>query len=383
MSTADELPEADQPEQLSDAEARAHLGMSAGSVSRTKMIIGAIIAVVFLAIVAKVMIPKFGGYEAAWANIQAMPKSAIAVLFGVTLVYLFIYGWPFVASTPGLKYKSGFITNQSAFALSNGVPMVGGTLALGLEYGMLTSYKTSPTTKTTPTVATASIAATGVWSVFVTLFLPVTGIAALAVSGDSTGTAVKGAVIGIIVLIVVIGLFALILRSEKNAVWVGGIADKAINWVLHWFKKGSHVDVTAQIVQLRGDIVGLVERRWHVITISQLAVSWSQFAILYAALWGVSGDSGTITVIAAYGCWAISQLGIMVPATPGGLGTVDAVLITLLVAAGAESGDAMAADAMWRAASFVPQMIVGLICIFYWRWDVRRQDAKTATLATA
>lgn len=376
MSTADAQPDAGQPEQLSDAEARAHLGMGTGGVSRKKAIIGAIVAIVFLAIVFSQIIPKFGDYASAWEYIQAMTPVAIAGLFCVTVIYLWIYGWPFVASTPGLKYKGGFITNQSAFAVSNGVPMVGGTLALGLEYGQLTSYKT------TPTAATASIGATGVWSVFVTLFLPVTGVVALSAIGDDAGKYVKAAVFGVIALGVVVGLFALILRSEKNALRIGGFADKVVNWGVHLFKKDTTVDVTTQILRLRGDILTLVQRRWHVITIAQIAVSWGQFAILYAALVGVSGSAGTIPLLAAYGCWAISQLGILVPLTPGGLGTVDAVLIGLLTSVGVDPGIATAADLVWRAASFIPQIIIGLVSIFYWRWDVRKRGPKPAPLAT-
>lgn len=160
------------------------------------------------------------------------------------------------------------------------------------------------------------------------------------------------------------------------------LASKVINWVVHLFKNDSTIHVTAQIGQLRGDIVGLVKRPWHVITIAQIAVFWSQFAILDAALAAVSHSTGTITVLVAYGCWAVSLLGIMIPPTPGGLGTFDPGLIAPLVSLGVDSGAALAADAVWWAASFVPQMIIGLICIFYWRWDVRRQDLKTAALAT-
>ncbi|MCP4812253.1 MAG: hypothetical protein GY888_07070, partial [Planctomycetaceae bacterium] len=43
----------------------------------------------------------------------------------------------------------------------------GGAFGLGLQYAQLTSYKV------TPTAATAGIGATGVWSVFITLGLPI------------------------------------------------------------------------------------------------------------------------------------------------------------------------------------------------------------------
>ena len=368
MSQPDQA--ADQPENLTDAEARAHLGLGSGGLDRKKTIIGGIVAIVFLAIVFTRVIPQVGNYAEAADYIKAMSAASIAVLVGITLVYLWIYGWPFVAAAPGLKYKDGFIVNQSAFAISNGVP-AGGAVGLGLQYAQLTSYKVSPT------AATAAIGATGVWSVFITLFLPVTGIAALAASGDDAGKYVKGAVIGFAALVVVVGLFALILRSETNAIRIGGFLDKVVNGVLGKFKKGP-VDVTAAIVRLRRDIVGLVAKRWLVITIAQIAVSWGQFAILYAALAGISGGNSPIPLLAAYGCFAISQLGIMIPITPGGLGTVDAALIALLTSVGVDNGAATAADLVWRASSYIPQMAIGLVSIFYWRWDTARQKKQEA-----
>jgi uncharacterized protein (TIRG00374 family) len=221
--------------------------------------------------------------------------------------------------------------------------------------------------------------------VFITLFLPVTGVLAMLASGGDASKYRTAAILGILVLGVAVGLFALILRSEKNAVRIGKFSDRVLNAIIHVFKKDTTIDMTKSILQLRVDIVDLVKARWFWITIAQIAVSWCQFGILWAALVGVSGSTGTIPLLAAYGCWAVSQLGILIPITPGGLGTVDAVLISLLVAAGVPEGAATAADLVWRASSYVPQICIGLISIFYWRFDLRRQAKRdaSATPATA
>jgi uncharacterized protein (TIRG00374 family) len=348
---------------MSDAQARAHLGVS-GGIDRRKSIIGGVIAVVFLAVVFTRVIPQIGDYAAAADYIRAMTAGSIVALGVAVVWYLFVYGWPFVAATPGLSYKDGFIVNQSAFAVSNGIPG-GGAFALGLQYAQLSTYRI------TPTAATAAIGATGLWSVFITLFLPVTGVVALVVSGDDASGYIRAAVIGVVILVVTVVLFALVLRSEANALRIGGFTDRVVNGVVHRFRPGTTIDITGQVVRLRSDIVELVQRRWHVITLSQIAVSWSQFAILYVAMIGVSGEAGPAPLLVAYGCWAISQLGIMIPVTPGGLGTVDAVMIGLMVSVGIDDGIATATALVWRAASYIPQIIIGLGAIFYWRWDVR------------
>ncbi len=359
--------------ELSDEEAKANLGASSG-IDRKKSIIGGIVAIVFLAIVFTRVIPQIGDYAEAANYIQAMTTAGIVGLIAVVLWYLFFYGWPFVAATPGLSYKNGFIVNQSAFTVSNGIP-AGGAFGLGLQYAQLTSYKT------TPTAATAAIGATGVWSVFITMFLPVTGVVALSVSGDDASSYFGAALLGIGLLRGTIIIFAFILRSEANARRIGGWADSLVGWVFKKFGKESSLDLTAQVIKLRHDIVGLVSKRWLVITLVQIGVSWSQFAILYAAMVGVSGNSGAPELLLVYGCWAIAQLGILIPITPGGLGTVDAVMVGVMTSCGVDSGLATAGDLVWRASSYIPQIVIGLISIFYWRWDVNRMRKKAAKAA--
>ena len=90
--------------------------------------------------------------------------------------------------------------------------------------------------------------------------------------------------------------------------------------------------------------------------------------------------------LVAFGAWAVAQIGIMIPITPGGLGTVDAFMISLLTAMGVSAGDATAADLVWRAASFVPQIIIGIIAAGHVeqarRADLRGRLARTRRLTS-
>ena len=338
------------------------------TLNRRKSIIAGIIAVVFLAIVFAKVIPQIGSYSEAITSLQHMNGTDLMWLIAAVLLYLALYGLPFMASVPGLSYPNSQIVNQSAFTVSNGVPG-GGALGLGLQYAELTSYKV------TPTAATAGITATGVWSTFLTCALPVMGVIALVIDGGASGSYTKTAVIGLAILIAMIVVFGLILRSEELARKVGDFVDRVTNAVIHRFKPGPSVHLSDSIVRLRTDIVDLVRRRWAAITGAQLAVSLSSFLILLVAFRGVETGSH-ISGWSVFAAFAIAQLGLMVPITPGGLGTVDAVMISLLISFGASTGDATAADLLWRAVSYVPQIIIGLICIFYWRVQVRRMHKK-------
>ena len=44
---------------------------------------------------------------------------------------------------------------------------------------------------------------------------------------------------------------------------------------------------------------------------------------------------------------------------PGGLGTVDALITSILVAFGLDNNSALAATMIWRAATYFPQVIIG------------------------
>ncbi|MET0694893.1 MAG: lysylphosphatidylglycerol synthase domain-containing protein, partial [Propionibacteriaceae bacterium] len=62
--------------------------------------------------------------------------------------------------------------------------------------------------------------------------------------------------------------------------------------------------------------------------------------------------------------------------TPGGLGTVDAALAALLTGYGANSSQALAADLVWRAATYVPQVVLGALTFLWWRVTAARRRQR-------
>lgn len=327
---------------------------------RRRSIIGGVVAVAFLVVVFWRVIPQVGDYAGAFEVIANLGLADLALLGGALLVYLGVYGLPYLAAAPGISYKDSEVVNNSRFAIGNGIP-AGGALSVGVGYAQLTFYGQ------TPTAATAAIGASGVWAAFVTLTLPITGVAALAMSGADVSRYLVPALIGVAALTAAVVVFALILRSEPAALRVGAFGDRVIGAILHRIRPHSSVNITGAVVHLRRDIVSLVNRRWVFITLANLGVALGQFLILATAVSLVSDTK--YSMLAVYGSWAVSQLGIMIPVTPGGLGTVDAALIALLVANGMSQADATAAALVWRVTYYFPQIILGVLCIFYWRWQ--------------
>ncbi len=340
-----------------------------GSLDRRRSIVGGIVAAAFLVIIFARVIPQVGDYQGAFDSLGALRFLDIAALAAALGTYLAVYGLPYLVAAPGINYLQSEIVNNSRFTIGNGIPG-GGALGLAVGYSQLTFYGANPT------AATAAIGATGVWASFVTLTLPITGVLAFAMSGRDIGAFLVPSLVGVAILIGVVVAFTLILRSERSAVRIGAFVDRVIGGLLARFRPSLEVNITDQVLHLRRDIVGLVERRWLAITAASFAVSLGQFLILAVAVSVVS--SGDVDLLAVYGCWAVSQLGILIPVTPGGLGTVDAALIALMVSldVGVDEGDATAAALLWRATYYFPQILLGLVCIVVWRWQVGRAKRR-------
>ena len=333
---------------------------SPGGLDKKKSIILGLVGLVFIVIIFWKVIPQIGSYSDALTALKAMSSLAIVLIVACVLLYLLTYGLPFMAATPRLKYWRSQQVNQAAFAISNGVPG-GGAVGLAVQFGMLSTFGVAGTS------ATAAITAVGLWSTFVTLFFPVLGVVAITVFGLGGDAHALTGLLGIGILVAVVTVFVLVMRSETLARKIGALANRLIKPLRKRVKALATIDLQAPIVKFRADMYEVLKKRWGALTAAQIAVSFTQFLILYVALRGVEGwDSAGTSFAAAFAAFAIAQIGLMIPITPGGLGTVDAALIALLVGFGASTGAATAADLVWRAASFIPQIGLGVVALIAW-----------------
>lgn len=343
---------------------------------RKSIILGLIGLAVIIVIFWKV-IPQIGSYSEAWSALQGMGGFAMALVVATVLAYLAVYGFPFKAATPGLGYWPSQQVNQAAFAISNGVP-AGGALGLAVQFGMLSSHGVAPA------AATSAITAVGIWSTFVSLGFPIMGVAAIAISGQSGSAHVATAVAGLGILIAAVVVFVLVMRSQSLAERIGRLGNRVLAPLGRRIHRLQGVDLVGPLTSFRRSMYDLLRRRWAAITLAQVGVSVTQFLILYVALRGIEGwDKPGSSILIVFGAFAISQLGLMVPITPGGLGTVDAIMIALLASFGVDSGTATAADLVWRASSYVPQVLIGIVALLSWYRKAGSMLASTSTARAA
>ncbi|UDY34380.1 lysylphosphatidylglycerol synthase transmembrane domain-containing protein [Dermatobacter hominis] len=338
-----------------------------------KQLIAAAITIAVLVIVFFGIFPKFANYSEAWDAIQEMSVASL-VLFGVfTILNIVVYVFPYQAALPGIGYPRAFIVRQTSFMISNAVP-AGGAFGLGVQYAMLNSYGIGPA------VASSAIGVTSVWNMLVTLALPALGLLALLITGEATGTMALGAIGALVALGVVVGALALVLRSERWALRIGGWGDTLLAKV----RKGQAPDtVTQGVVRFRDQTVDVVEERWLLLTVTNFGQQLAQFSVLAVAIYGLGGASTGINLLEVFAAFALARLAGFIPITPGGLGTVDAALVGLLSAFGMSKDEALAANLLWRAATFIPQVVLGIITFIIWRVQRSRQLAHAAAPAAA
>ena len=334
--------------------------------SKTKTIVGGIITVIVLVLVFGIVLPQFGDYDQAWAAIQAMSAVALVILLLMTIFNIIAYVWPYQAALPSLKYRPAFTIRQTSFMISNVIPL-GGAFGIAVQYAMLNFYKIGPGE------ATAGIGIVSAWNTFVTLSLPIFAAVGLVLIGQAQGAAFVVALIGIIAIVVVVVLVAAILKSPDTARKVGEWGDRAVKWAYGLLKKEPTFSVVDEVLKFRDSTVDVVTQGWLRITATSYLQQFMQFLILWAAVFAIQGaENAPVTFLEAFAAFAFGRLTTFIPLPPGGLGTTDAAITSILVGFGAVNADALAAVMVWRALTYFPQVFIGIGTYLYYK----RQQAK-------
>lgn len=340
-------------------------------IGRQQLVAG-ILTLLILVLVFVVVIPQFGDYDQAWAAIQDMTAAQIGMISLATIALIFVYVTPYTAALESLRFGAAFAVRQTSFMISNVIPM-GGAFGLAIQYGMLQTYNVGPAP------AAAVIGVTSVWNTFITLSLPVLALVGLVIIGASNSSAVLATVIAAAVVVVSIIVFALILRDEQTARRIGDWASRVTVRAARLVRRDISVDFGDAIVHFRDSIVDVVRDRWVLITAANLGQQLLQFLILYLAIVALQGSfTNPINIAEALAAFSFGRLATFIPIPPGGLGTTDAIITSILTSFGLSSNDALAADMVWRAATYFPQVIIGTISFLAWR---RGQSKKQRALA--
>jgi uncharacterized protein (TIRG00374 family) len=330
----------------------------------------AVLVAVFIGV-----LPRFANYSQAWSSIRRLPAGYLLALVAGAAVNIGVGAWPLQAALPGLRYRPAFVVGQTSFALSNAVP-AGGAIGLGVEYDMLESYGFDAG------AAASAAAISSLFNVFATLVMPVVGVLALLGGGTAGPRYVLVAVAGLAAVAVVTALGAVILRSRDGARRVGQVADRLVNRVSRRLPRGPRIDVTGKVLDFRADVIGVLRTRWAAVIGSTLLPQFTSWAVLLIALRGLQSGAHTsfgVTWSESLAAFSFAVIVSFLPVSAGGLGTVDAGITGLLTAFGATASEALAVDLVWRAGTFMPQVLTGALSFLYWQAATGRRRPDHAS----
>ena len=342
-----------------------------------------LVSLVVVVLIFGFVFPKVADYSEVWNTIREMTGLELASLVPVGLWNLASY-WPLlVAVLPGLLMREAALSNLGSTAIANTVPG-GAALGIAVTLSMLRSWGIP-----VPDVVLASVVS-GVWNNFVKLGLPILALALLALTGSPGAGLVSAAVIGLVVLVVAIVLFALLLQSEGLARRIGALASAVAGFALRLVRRGPPRQWDERAVAFREQIIGLLTGRWGWITLATVLSHLSLFLVLLVALRNVGVSEDEVSTAKALAGFAFVRLLSAIPITPGGVGVVELGL-TAALATGlpAETRNQIAAAVLlFRAITWFLPIPLGAGCLLFWRantsWrrtlDERRewQEARTA-----
>ena len=225
--------------------------------------------------------------------------------------------------------------------------------------------------------AAGGLAASSVLGVGGLLMLPILTLPAVLGGSHVNRALVNTALIGVAGFVVYIGLGILLLETDRPLRFVG----RGAQWT--WNKVRRHhaplTGLDGRLLTQRDQIRGALGREWKQVLLLSVGRLGFDFLCLLATLRATGSEPHAWLVLLAYSAAGVIAL---VPATPGGLGIVEASLSGLLVLAGVSGRSAVLATLAYRLAEYWLPMVAGLVAYWLYRrryGPVQLEDHDQAT----
>lgn len=328
--------------------------------SRRRQLIGGGIALAVIVATFFFVLPRIADYRDVWGVVKTLTWEELLVLALATVVNVLTYAPPWQAALPGLRFRQAFVVTQASTA-STYVAPGGPAPGMAVSFAMLRGWGFSGRP-----VALA-VTVTGVWNQLVIFGFPPIALWLLTSEGGDnpllrTMALVGAAVLGAVIVGLVVGFWSAHLARK-----IGDLAARLVSW-LKGIVRRKPVGWDGQaFVRFRKETMGLLRRRWHVITLATLAGHLSVFAVLLVSLRVLDVPASEVTLIEAFAAWSIVRVLGSLPITPGGLGVVELGLTSLLVGFGGGQAEVVAAVLVYRFLTMVPTLVLGMAAAATWR----------------
>jgi putative heme transporter len=325
-----------------------------------KRLLGAAGSIAVVVLVFVFVLPQFANYRDVLDVVRSLDWQDWLLLAAAVALNLATFPPPWMAALPGLGFREAMAMTQASTALSIVSP-AGAAVGMAASYSMLRSWRFSP-----GAVALA-VAIAGIWNQLANLAFPVVALALLTSQDEDHPALRTAALIGVAVLLVAVTAFTLVLSRARWARRIGDLAALSADRVLRVMRRDRVEWGGASFVRFRRQALGLLRRRWHVITIATLAGHLTVFVLLLVCLRVTGVDASDVTVVEAFAAWALVRILGALPLTPAGVGFVEVGLTGALVAFGASNAEAVAATLLYRALTVFPTLALGLLAAATWR----------------
>ena len=239
----------------------------------------ALLSVATVALVFGFLLPKLADYGAAWTSITDMRWFEVVLVAAVAVWNLVSYLPLLISVLPGLTVREAAIANFASTAISNTLPG-GGALGVGVTVTVQRSFGHSAAD-----VALGAVVS-GIWNNFAKLGLPVLALGLVVITGDVPAGLVAAAVAGLGVLVVLIGAFAMLLRSPALARRVGSAAERVAGWPMRLLNRAPRTGWADGAARFRMRTIGLIAGRARRITAATLLNHVSLYLVLLVCLRG-------------------------------------------------------------------------------------------------
>jgi putative heme transporter len=308
-----------------------------------------------------VVLPRIANYRDVWDVVKTLDTAWLLVLAGTVVLNIVTYAPPWMVALPGLPFRQALPFTQASTAFTYIAPG-GGIVGMAGSFGLLRAWGFE-----SGEVARA-VAITGIWNQLSNLLLPVVAVTLLSIEGGQDAVLTTAAVVGAVVFTVTVGALALILWTDGLARSVGAVAEQVVNRVLRVIRRGPVDGWPEGLVRFRQDTVGLIKRRWWLLTLAAIAGNLTVFLVLLVSLRAVGITASEVTWIEAFAGWSLARALQLIPLTPGGVGPVELGLSGVLVGLGGANAEVVAAVLVYRAFTVIPTLLLGLATIAAWRW---------------
>jgi uncharacterized membrane protein YbhN (UPF0104 family) len=334
-----------------------------------KRILLAAVGVVVIVATFAYFLPTIADYRDVWGLVKGLSWRWIVALLAAAAANVATFAPPWMVLLPGLRFWPALMTTQAATALSIVFP---GGAAVGIAgaYGML-RRRGFP-----PAAVARAVTLVSLWNQLANLAYPILALFLLTAEGSETAVLTTAAFVGVGILGVAIAGLVLVLYSGRMAEDLGDIFARLTNWARRrLLRRGPVAWGGSQFERFRRDAVGVLRRRWHVLTLATIAGSLTVFAVLVVSLRGLGISGDEVTIAEAFAAWSLARILGTIPITPAGIGIVELSLTATLIGFGGDNAGVVAAVLVYRFLTMVPTILLGLLAAATLRRSLRKMAA--------